>query len=279
MVQRIILLFGVLTGFLFGCGSPNTGPELDQETPGQIQTPAGTVHEMVLIPAGEFVMGQDGGSEENQKPAHSVLLSAYYIDKYEVSNAQYNAYVETTSAQAPRYANDSTLNQPSQPVVGVTWAEARGYCTWAGLRLLTEAEWEKAARGTDGRLYPWGARLPDGMLANFADKNADLDWRDLSSDDGYGFSAPVGSYASGASPYDVHDLSGNVWEWVSDWYDADYYKQSPAENPTGPIEGVNRVIRGGSWYSRITALGATFRSLHESGHGTLYVGFRCARDG
>lgn len=277
MVQKIFFVVGILTGFLFGCGSQNTGPEIEEEIPGQVKTPAGTVHEVVSIPAGEFVMGYDG-SEENQKPAHAVLLKAYHIDKYEVSNTQYRAFVNATSAQAPRYANDSNLNQPNQPVVGVTWAEARDYCTWAGLRLPTEAEWEKAARGMDERLYPWGNSLPDGTLANFADKNADLDWRDLSVDDGYGFSAPVGSYASGASSYDVYDLSGNVWEWVSDWYDPDYYKQSPAENPIGPSQGANRVIRGGSWYSRVTALGATFRTLHEPGHGTLYVGFRCARD-
>ena len=277
MKSEILFFIGVLVGLSWGCGSQNMGSDGKDLEPGQVQTPAGTIHEMVLIPAGKFVMGYDG-SDENQKPAHAVSLGAYYIDKYEVSNAQYDAFVTMTSAQVPRYATDSNLNQPNQPVVGVTWVETNAYCALAGLRLPTEAEWEKAARGSDGRLYPWGTRLPNGMLANFADKNADLDWRDLSFDDGYGFSAPVGSYVSGVSPYGVHDLSGNVWEWVSDWYGADYYKQSPEANPTGPTNGVNRVIRGGSWYSQVTALGSAFRLFHEPGHGTLYVGFRCVKD-
>lgn len=278
MRLNILVLVGICVGGFGGCGSSNTGPASDLDMPGQVHTPAGTVHEMVQIPAGEFVMGYDGGNEENQKPAHTVSLSAYNIDKYEVSNAQYDAFVQATRAEAPRYANDVSLNQPQQPVVGITWAEANAYCNWAGLRLPTEAEWEKAARGSDGRLFPWGDRLPDGMRANFADKNADLDWRDVSVDDGFGFSAPVGSYALGVSPYGGHDFSGNVWEWVADWYDANYYKNSSAENPLGPATGVNRVVRGGSWYSRITALGATFRTYHEPSHGTLYVGFRCAKD-
>lgn len=278
IVRIFFFLCVVMAISVSGCGSQNPSSGVGTDMPGQVVTPAGSVHEMVLIPSGVFVMGYNGGDQENQMPAHDVSLPAYYIDKYEVQNAQYSAFVATTSAQAPRYVNDATLNQPNQPVVGVTWAEARDYCAWAGLRLPTEAEWEKAARGTDERLYPWGNMLPDGMLANFADKNANLDWRELSVDDGYGFSAPVGNYITGASPYGVYDLSGNVWEWVSDWYDPNYYKSSSSENPKGPIEGVNRVIRGGSWYSRITALGATFRLFHEPGHGTLYVGFRCVRD-
>jgi formylglycine-generating enzyme required for sulfatase activity len=217
--------------------------------------------EMVLVPAGEFWMGSDESADE--QPRHRVGLDAYYIDKYEVTNAFYKRFMEATGRAAPGYWNNTSFNGESQPVVGVSWHDADAYCKWAGKRLPTEAEWEKAARGTDGRKYPWGEQW-DSSRANAGDK--------------LGKTAPVGSYPSGASPYGVHDMAGNVWEWVADWYDKDYYKRSPERNPTGPDSGWNKVLRGGSWYDD------PFFALRTASRGNVtpvlrndLIGFRCAR--
>lgn len=185
--------------------------------------------EMVYIPAGEFLMGTS--RYRNEKPEHVVYLDAYWIDRYEVTNAQYRQCIEAgeCSGDVEDYPEDD------YPAVYVTWYEAEAYCIWAGGRLPTEAEWEKAARGIKEQDYPWGDESPNCELANSAGCE--------------GNTMPVGSYPEGASPYGVMDMAGNVWEWVADWYKNDYYRRSPNSNPIGPVTGDCKVIRGGSWYS------------------------------
>jgi iron(II)-dependent oxidoreductase len=225
--------------------------------------------EMVLIPAGEFWMGSDesdGGALYDEKPKHCVYLDAYFIDKYEVTNAQYKRFLKATGRAALPDANNDRFNDPAQPVVGVSWFEARAYCHWYGKRLPTEAEWEKAARGTDGRVYPWG----DTWNSNRANTEKRV-----------GRMAPVGSYHSDVSPYGMHDMAGNVSEWVADWHESKYYQRSPERNPTGPLTGEDKVVRGASWdddlkWARSNAR-AVYRSRLSPNAKSLRQGFRCAR--
>ncbi len=189
---------------------------------------------MRLIPSGEFVMGDDGSPFGPEKPAHVVYLDAFWIDETEVTNAQYRSCVEAGACGAPGLWDDAAFSDwtdDRQPVL-VSWSGAQTYCQWAGGRLPTEAEWEKAARGTDGRLWPWGNSFVEGR-ANLKGE-----------EDGYAFTAPVGMFPGGASPYGLLDMAGNAAEWVADWYAADYYAAAPARNPTGPAGGEKKVIRG-----------------------------------
>ena len=183
----------------------------------------------------------------------------------------------------PRCLDDDNFNAPDQPVVCVGWYEADAYTRWLSettgepYRLPTEAEWEKAARGGDGRTFPWSDDF-DGALLNFCDANCPYDWKDSNYDDGYEHTAPVGSYPDGASPYGALDMAGNVWEWVNDWYQADYYSVSPGSNPQGPAMGQARVLRGGSWYGYddYGVRSAYRRHYHPDGW-SPNVGFRCVR--
>jgi formylglycine-generating enzyme required for sulfatase activity len=186
---------------------------------------------MVHIPAGEFVMGSDASAFAPEKPEHLVSLDEYWIDRTEVTNAQFRGCVEAGVCSEPKPWSDPNLNSDAQPAL-VVWESADTYCQWVGGRLPSEAEWEKAARGMDGRQWPWG----NEFIADNANLSSDAD--------GYGFTAPVGSFPSGASPYGLLDMAGNAAEWVADWYDAGYYAQSPAANPTGPASGETKVIRG-----------------------------------
>jgi len=227
--------------------------------------PAGA---MVSIPAGEFTMGsQDGDSDE--RPAHKVQLNAYSIDVYEVTVGQYEEFLRSGEARAPLDWN--TMNQSryqKRPVSNVDWADAAAYCKWAGKRLPTEAEWEKAARGTDGRLYPWGNDPPTPLHANYG-KTGSHNYDALS---------PVGTFENGKSPYGVYDMAGNVWEWVSDWYDSDYYKNSPQQNPEGLPTGGFKVIRGGAWNTSARNLRSSDRYWDPPTFRSLYFpGFRCAK--
>jgi formylglycine-generating enzyme required for sulfatase activity len=201
----------------------------------------------IYIPGGEFLMGSaavDSAAKDDQRPQHPVIVNGFWIDQTEVTNRMYALCVQAGVCQAPVYPGSSTRSNYygnpdylDYPVVWVTWSDAQTYCQWAGRRLPTEAEWEKAARGASGSIYPWGDALPDGKHANLCDANCKEKNADASIDDGYGDTSPVGSYPEGASPDQIQDLSGNVWEWVLDWYGADYYTRMVKDSPTGPDAG------------------------------------------
>ena len=226
---------------------------------------------MVCVPAGEFWMGAaqgDGQAEDDERPGRMVFLDAYWIDRFEVTNSQYQACVNANGCSSPGasgsmtrgsyYGNPSFANYP---VIYVDWYQANAYCEWAGERLPSEAQWEKAARGTDGRIYPWGNEAPNSSLANSKGAVGDT----LSAD----------SNPNGKSPYGAYNMAGNVWEWVVDWHSASYYQSSPANNPTGPASGSHRVIRGGSWSFGDWNLRASNRGMDSSSGRYDNLGFRC----
>jgi len=230
---------------------------------------------MALVPAGEFLMGQDAGATDpDETPQHKVVLADYYIDRTEVTNAQFKAFCDATNRiypNAPYWDEGYFLANPENPVVNITYEQARAYCAWAGKRLPTEAEWEKAARGTDARLYPWG-NVWDAERANL--------WGDDVGPDRFYRTSPVGSFPKGASPYGVLDLIGNVWEWCADWYDPAYYAQSPARDPRGPKAATaSRVVRGGAFSSPRRPTGdvlVTNRSKNAPNQPIDRLGCRCA---
>jgi formylglycine-generating enzyme required for sulfatase activity len=225
---------------------------------------------MVEIPAGEFVMGFDGTQAlEDERPAHRVWLDGYSMDQYEVTTAQYAAFLAAQPRPAPwQWESVNLALHGDRPVIGVDWHDADAYCRWKGKRLPTEAEWEKAARGTDGRLYPWGNHVPTDKLANFA-LGARFSYSQVL--------MPVQSHEAGKSPYGLFHMAGNVWEWVSDWYGANYYEHSPEKNPTGPEQGQFKVLRGGSWSDLPKYLLTYGRFKLPPETRNSYTGFRCAK--
>ncbi|MDF0665087.1 MAG: SUMF1/EgtB/PvdO family nonheme iron enzyme [Nitrospira sp.] len=227
---------------------------------------------MVLIPAGEFWMGSpDSEGRKDEHPRHQIYLDGFYMDKFEVTVARYTEFVRAKNRPKPGYWDqvDSSKHW-NLPVVGVNWDDAKAYCEWAGKRLPTEAEWEKAARGTDGRTYSWGNEGPTARLANFAKGLTTRAYKE-------GL-APVDSYEAGNSPYGLHHMAGNVWEWTADWYDETYYIKSPARNPTGPASGLFRVVRGGSWSYEPDVLRSAYRHKDLPTSRSDSIGFRCAQD-
>jgi formylglycine-generating enzyme required for sulfatase activity len=256
---------------------------------------------MVLVPAGEFSMGGDAATAlascqalcpncncnlsnfTSEEPAHTVTLDAFYLDMFEVTHAQYRPCVE--DGNCPEPVNPETGAVSSQfldpaydqhPVIYVTWAMADVFCRWRAARLPTEAEWEKAARGPEGRIFPWGNEF-NGRLANYCDRNCSFGWADAGYNDGYVGTSPVGTYPGGVSPYGIYDLAGNVWEWVADWFSETYYANSPLVNPTGPFSGSQRVTRGGAWYNGGALLRGANRGAQDPTIANSYTGFRCAR--
>jgi len=228
---------------------------------------------MILIPAGVFSMGsEDRGPDE--KPVHKVYLDAYYMCRYEVTNQEYYKFWEATGKHTPESFADEygvstwpgrAMKFPRHPVVGVTWHDAVAYAEWVGMRLPTEAEWEKAARGPTSRLWPWG-----NSLRPYANT-----WNGK---DGYDNSiAPAGAYPDGKSYYGVMDMAGNVWEWTADWYSETYYFHSPERNPRGANMRSWRVIRGGSWSDNMNRCTTTFRFYFYPSLKTSFIGFRLAK--
>ena len=211
-------------------------------------------------------MGSPGQGFDNEHPQHTVYLDAFWIDKTEVTAAQFRKCVEAGACSAPvtgglcTYGNGAKSNHP---VDCIDSSEAEAFCEWAGRRLPSEAEWEKAARGTDGRIYPWGDQKPDATLANF--------------NNNVGSTTPVGQYPAGASPYGALDMAGNAWEWVTDWYDIGYYALSPRENPPGPETGSAQVLRGGSSDAPVEFVRAAFRYWEAPDYRVNTLGFRCVR--
>ena len=220
---------------------------------------------MALIPAGEFQMGDNFNEGiNNEHPVHTVYLDAFYMDIYEVTNAQYQKFMNATGHAAPRYWNNSRYNAPEHPVVGVSWDDAVAYAEWAGKRLPTEAEWEKAARGgLSGKRYPWGDEISHDD-ANYSRTGGKDVWSNAS---------PVGSFAPNG--YGLYDMAGNVWERCDDWYDGSYYENSPLNNPLGPAYANYRVLRGGSWRNPPYYLRAAYRNSNFLWYATTNIGFRC----
>ncbi len=240
---------------------------------------------LVFVPSGSFAMGaaaNDALAWEDETPQHEIRLNGFWIDQIEVTNSMFAECVEEGACSPP--ASASSYNRPeyyedencgNYPVVNVTWYDAESYCRWADRRLPTEAEWEKAARSDDGRMYPWGNQEPNSELANFCDANCPSDDRTREVDDGYAAEAPSASFFEGRSPFGALNMAGNVWEWVSDWMDTGYYMTSPSSNPMGPADGEMKVLRGGSWLNtpriiRTTSRHAALPTLSAEG-----IGFRC----
>jgi sulfatase modifying factor 1 len=235
-------------------------PQKAEPAKGPVEIPG-----MVFVPAGEFIMGGEFG-EMDEEPRHIVYLDSYYIDKYEVTNEEYDRCVAAGACEKVRVSSRYFL-EPNKPAVAMGFDNAIAYCKFAGKRLPTEAEWEKAARGTDERRFPWGDEWHP-------------DWVNMhNSKDGFEFTAPVGSFPQNVSPYGAYDMAGNAWEWTADYHSEDYYEKSPLKNPKGPETGIRRVMRGGSWsYDIPFYVSSTNRSDGRPWIAKKYVGFRCAKD-
>jgi formylglycine-generating enzyme required for sulfatase activity len=253
---------------------------------------------VVMVPAGDFIMGSDSG-RYNETPQRSVYLDAFEMDRYEVTNAQYRRYLQATGLKAPPYWSGSNYpsGQADYPVVGVRWEDAKAYCNWAAKRLPTEAEWEKACRGTEGRVYPWGneweanlATVYVGAISVSPQSQGDADsawnyaWQLLkvsTTDKAQPALQPVGSHPQGGSPYGIMDLVGSASEWVYDWYNWSDYSKMPDRNPVGQTPPWNHCVRGSAWYdpasTAVQVQDSSRCAARNSAHGSEspLIGFRC----
>ncbi len=244
--------------------------------------------DMVLIPEGIFTMGYNIDNinewgDTDEEPVHKVFLKSYYIDRLEVSAYQFSNFLNNHLKKASIYFQTGMgvtiekvggLYSPriklnNYPANRVSWYGADAYCRWVNKRLPTEAEWEKSARGTDGRIFPWGNEFPTNKRVTFRRKFNKMGFKALEM---------VDSMPNGRSPYGVHHMAGNVWEWVSDWYEDIYYERSPFANPKGPKLGVSKVLRGGNWYYKAYYMRATYRFNEKPDVFKNWQGFRCAKD-
>lgn len=227
--------------------------------------------EMVQVPEGPFIMGSKEG-DPDEVPERQVFLKAFYLDKKEVSQEEYARFAKMTKRPMPKIEvfedDQSKLLKPELAAMSVSWEEATAYCKWAGKRLPTEAEWEKAGRGEGKRRYAWGDTFMNGRA------NANVD----GSEDGYRYLAPPGSFETGRSPYGIYDMTGNVAEWVADSYDEHYYQKAPYRDPKGPEPGDLKVVRGGSWRETEHNARLSKRFAAKLWRTDITIGFRCASD-
>ena len=249
---------------------------------------------LVLVPTGSFVIGSNNG-DNDEKPKRKIYVNSFWIDQHELSASRFARFViqtrykTTAEKKGWSWVWDSTLKKgrgwwkkekgaswknpkgsssdwkkiPDQPVSQVTWFDANSYCSWAGREMPTEAQWERAARGDDERIFPWGNQR-DPRNANLKGKK-----------DGYSGVSPVGSFPKGASVFGVLDMSGNVWEWVADWYASTHYQSIKLKNPLGPLKGKKKVIRGASWGSKLSWSRVSNRYSRNRNYRNNKIGFRC----
>ena len=245
-----------------------------------------TKENMIFIPEGSFTMGfkidnDHEWGDMDEEPVHQVTLSSYWIDKYEVTSSNFTKFLNENKNEAHRFIEitpsvtvkfDDNVYQPREglenyPVNRVSWFGADAYCKWKEKRLPTEAEWEKAARGTDQRIFPWGNEFPDNSRVTFRRKF---------SEKGFQVMEPVEGMKNGISPFGVHQMAGNVWEWVSDWFDATAYQDENRIDPKGPESGISKVLRGGNWYYKAYYMRTTYRFNERPEIFKVWQGFRCA---
>ena len=284
--MRRMIMCGLASVFILSSSFVNVGwSETEESNLDGEETEV--VHElgsMILIPAGEFIMGDNDG-RRNERPEHQVWLDDYLIDRFEVTMSEYQKFLdENLKIEPPPLWDDGMAfgDAADRPAVGITWEAANKYCQWVGKRLPTEAEWEKAARGTDGRRFPWGHMQPFVDIARY--NHGITGWVSYpitlaSVRSGVkGMSIRHGLKTGGKSPYGLYHMSGNAAEWVADWYDRYYYEDSPEKNPKGPEEGDRKVLRGGSWEDEPRRIRVTARAKAEVEFSDLTIGFRCAKD-
>ena len=266
---------------IIGCGLFSLFADMDHAgarsgQPSTASVPPPPPTSMVNVPEGAFLMGcneqDDRDCERDERPAKEVFVDAFYIDAQEVTVASYAACVEagkctTLELERGRGCNWGEADRLAHPINCVDWDQAAAFCAWAGKRLPTEAEWEKAARGTDGRIFPWGNAEASCELAVISDSQQGCGLKSTS---------PVCSKPASHSPYGACDMAGNVMEWVADWHSKRYYESGPRRNPPGPTEGHARVLRGGFWDSTPTYVRVSDRTKASGGHRANYLGFRCA---
>jgi formylglycine-generating enzyme required for sulfatase activity len=267
MSSYLVLL--LLAPAMSGCG-----PSL-----GDTQVRPADDMQMLYVPSGTFQMGSDesdSDADSDEFPQHPVTLDAFWIDQTEVTNAQYALCVADGECEESAFADYTNYNRDDCPVVGVSWHDAAAYCEWVGARLPTEAEWEYAARGEQGFIFPWGDEF-DCSRGNFDDEREYDGYVVPGGEgcDGYLTTAPVGSFQIGASWCGAQDMAGNAWEWVADWHGD--YPSTAQVNPTGPAEGANMVLRGGGWDSNHTQVRAAYRldNLIRPAFRFDFAGFRC----